>query len=119
MARPRSSTGNHQQASAVAAAAALQRHNSGSAGSKPSPASTIPGTAGNSAGTGNRQRLGSTSQVASGYVGRKDTVTWAAAVRRVRKTWPSFGEQHEAQLAKVRISTRPNGELQNRHASCT
>jgi hypothetical protein len=32
-------------------------------------------------------------------------------VGRVRKTWPAFGQQQEAELAKVRISTRPDGAL--------
>jgi hypothetical protein len=101
-----------QQASHAAAAATLQRNKSGSSGSRQPPASNTHGAAAaaDSASTGSRQRLAASQQIASGPVGREDAVTWAAAVGRVHRTWPEFGPQQEAQLAKVRVSTRPNGE---------
>jgi hypothetical protein len=111
-ARLHSSNSNLQRAPTgqAAAAATLQRNNSGSSG-RQLPASNTQGiaAAADSASTG-KPRPASSQQIAAGAVGREDGATWAAAVGRVRRTWPGFEQQLEAQLAQVRVSTRPNGE---------
>jgi hypothetical protein len=130
----RNSNGHHTTSEHAEAAAALQHSNSRNGERSQLPASSSQVTAAaaaaaaaavsQSTSTGSRKRRASSQQAASGAVGREDAVTWAAAVGRVRRTWPGFEQQLEAQLAKVRVSTRPDGAFgslppQRGMSSCT
>jgi hypothetical protein len=117
----RNSNGHHTPSRHAEAAAALQHSNSRNGERSQLPASSSQVTAAaaaaavsQSTSTGSKKRRASSQQAASSAVGREDAATWAAAVGRVRRTWPGFGQQLEAQLAKVRISTRPDGALGSR-----
>lgn len=48
-------------------------------------------------------------ETASPAVGREDEATWAAAMARVRKVWPEFSPELEAQITNVRVAVRLTG----------